>query len=83
MNEIVELHALDAAVDAFAAAMKLKLHRKLIKDHYQGWDDPNYVNSGEALKHLLAHANDANADMVDVGNFAMMIWHQKQVSGRP
>ena len=83
LEDIVELHKLDVAVDAFSAAMKMKLHRKLTQDRYQGWDAPEYVASGEAQENLLAHAKDINADMVDVANFAMMIWHQKQVIGRP
>lgn len=68
---------LDAAVDAFAAAMKSKLVAKA-QEGRKGWDDPH---AREAIyTAMLAHAAGvpmAAGQEVDVANFAMMLWRMR------
>lgn len=63
----------DAAVDRFAAQMKLKLARAREKG-YGGWDNPSRC-SGEHLAELLVgHLEKTNpGNFIDIANFAMML----------
>jgi hypothetical protein len=72
-NDTFELHTDDIAVEVFAAAMKSKLARK--RDEGRGgWDNPDVCTIGFLEKCLREHIQ--KGDMVDVANFAMMIWHR-------
>ena len=65
----------DEAVDQFAAAMKVKLAMK--REHGRGgWDHPTQCSQVKLLHMLKDHL--AKGDMVDIGNFAMMIWGRQQ-----
>ncbi len=66
-------HPDDIAVNAFAEAMraKLKLSRE-IKGR-GGWQNTDSVKLREMM---IEHIS--KGDMVDVANFAMMIWHNNQ-----
>lgn len=72
-----EITRLDAAVDAFAAAMKSRLVAKA-QEGRKGWDDPH---AREAIyTAMLAHAAGvpmAAGQEVDVANFAMMLWRMR------
>jgi hypothetical protein len=61
------------AVQRFAEAMKDKMHKKYLEGR-GGWDNPDQC-SIEYLQRLLREHID-KGDMVDVGNFAMMLWNR-------
>lgn len=66
-------HTDDLAVDRFAAAMKAKLAKK--RDEGRGgWDDPSRCSI--SYLQTLLHSHVYKGDMVDVGNFAMMLWNR-------
>lgn len=71
-----EQHPDDAAVDRFAVAMKAKLAEKRA-DGAGGWDDPEACHI-DYLAHLLKEQIHSRAalDLVDIGNFAMMIFNR-------
>jgi len=72
-----EIARLEAAVDAFAAAMKSKLAAKALEGR-TGWDDPRVRDS--IYTAMLAHAAGvpmAAGQEVDVANFAMMLWRMR------
>jgi hypothetical protein len=76
MNEAtppVGQHADDIAVDRFAAAMKTKLAKKRAEGR-GGWDNPAQCTV-DFLWSLLRH-HVLKGDPIDVGNFAMMLWHR-------
>ena len=62
------------AVNAFAQAMREKMARSHLKGR-SGWDDPKQCTYAY-LRVLLQSAVD-NGDMVDVANYAMMLWHRE------
>lgn len=66
-------HPDDAAVDAFAAALKEKLARSRAKGR-GGWADPSAVSVIELARQLMEHT--AKGDPIDVAAFAMML-HQR------
>lgn len=68
---LFQQHSDDAAVDRFSNAMKSKLARKRA-DGYGGWDDPDICTVQFLRDRLVEHTE--KADMIDVANFAMMIW---------
>lgn len=73
-----EKQKIDAAVDAFAAEMKERLHSKR-RQGFTGWDQ--LVPDIE--RRLLTNAAKAAIDhdkqsCVDAANLAMMIWHFEQ-----
>jgi len=79
-----ERKKLEAAVDAFAVAMKARLLSKL-KQGWSGWDDP-HQRAGIADR-LLKNASQARErgdekSLVDVANLAMMLWMWKRRAGR-
>ena len=71
-----EENALNALVDEFAKEMKRKLQEKRLEG-YHGWDDPEYKEELERL--LREHVNKEGAQMVDVANFAAMLWNMRGV----
>lgn len=66
-------HADDVAVDRFAAAMKAKLAEKRAEGR-GGWDDPEQCSTTYLATLLRSHVE--KGDPLDVGNFAMMLWHR-------
>lgn len=72
-------HPDDAAVDAFAAAMKTKLAQKRAEGR-GGWEDKAQCSQDRLSLMLRGHV--AKGDPVDVANFAMML-HQRgeRISG--
>ncbi len=66
-------HPDDLAVDAFAAAMKAKLAEKR-RQGYGGWNDPARCKVEMLAQCLADHL--VKGDMVDIGNFAMMLFHR-------
>jgi|GEM_PF-6613985 len=69
-------HPDDAAVDRFAAAMKVKLAASRAKGR-GGWDDPNVCCVEFLAQLLVEHLDKGNAGTFeDVANFAMML-HQR------
>jgi hypothetical protein len=73
-NSFAELHALNALVDKFAAAMKAKLLRAAIEKGRSGWDDPSWTPD-EIKAALLAHVE--KGDPIDVANFAAFWWNRQ------
>jgi hypothetical protein len=67
-----EAAALDALVDAFAAAMKAKLQRQRWRG-WRGWDDP--ANRNVIRARLAEHLMKPGDQWVDVANFAAMLWN--------
>ncbi|HEX8552150.1 MAG TPA: hypothetical protein VF681_11425 [Abditibacteriaceae bacterium] len=61
----------NAAIDAFAAALKYKMAASRAKGR-SGWNDP-LLCGDDLLRNLLA-ASVAKGDPIDVGNFAMMLF---------
>lgn len=61
----------DAAVDAFAAAMKRKMAASRAKGR-SGWQN---CDTGDLWAMLLGHVS--KGDPRDVANLAMMIWHNE------
>ena len=68
------MNELDEAVDAFAAAMKARLHSKA-KQGWSGWQHMGRKQLGERLLMNAAKGatKDARKSLVDVANLAMMI----------
>lgn len=66
---------IDAALDAFTAAMRAKLHAKRMEGYF-GWDDP--TNSSVIYDMMLDHANRGTGQEVDVANLAMMLWWHRE-----
>ena len=69
-------HIDNIGVDAFAKAMKKKLAEKR-KQGRGGWDDPKQCTVESLCMMLSDHIK--KADMVDIANFAMMIWYRNQM----
>jgi hypothetical protein len=74
------VHPDDIAVDKFAAAMKKKLAQKR-KEGRGGWDDPEQCSIDYLTQ--LFHEHVAKGDPVDIGNFAMMLWHRIEATDLP
>jgi hypothetical protein len=72
-------HPDDAAVDAFAAAMKDRMSLQRARGR-KGWDDPAACPI-ERLEAMLFD-NAFEGDFVDVGNLAMMIWTRRKLASR-
>lgn len=67
-----EVERLEAAVDAFAEAMKAKLRQKH-KEGYTGWDDPNSRPFIQAT--LRYRATTPVGEAVNIANCAMFLWN--------
>lgn len=74
---VTEQDKLFASTFRFALYMMEKLLIKAVIEGRKGWDDSEWIESGEAGKMLLDHAKKlADGDLsqaVDVANFAMFI----------
>lgn len=71
-----EAHPDDIAVDQFARAMKDKLRVAREQKGRGGWQQ---CSTPDLARMMFDHI--AKGDMVDVANFAMMLWHN--LDGRP
>ncbi|MCY1356892.1 hypothetical protein D9M69_433580 [compost metagenome] len=72
----LEAHPDDAAVDRFAAAMKVKLAAARAKGR-EGWDDPDRCSDEFLARELVQHLRKGNlGTFEDVANFSMML-HQR------
>lgn len=67
-------HPDEIAVDKFADAMKSKLAIKR-REGVNGWDDPREMTRHELYTRLIEQISKG-ADMIDLANYAMMIWHR-------
>lgn len=67
---IAEASAIDRAVDAFAEAMREKLHHRQ-RQGRAGWDRDDWAD--ECRMALAEHV--AKGDPVDVANYAMFLWN--------
>ncbi|HDZ8980333.1 TPA: zinc finger-like domain-containing protein [Aeromonas veronii] len=75
-GKLPEQHSDDAAVDRFAAAMKVKLAAARTKGR-GGWDDPAACSVEYLADLLVDHVGKGNCGTFeDVANFAMML-HQR------
>ncbi len=63
----------------FSSAMLEKLHDKR-REGRSGWNDPGRCSVRQLKKMLSEHLK--KGDMVDVANFAMMIWNRQQMEKR-
>lgn len=63
----------DVMVAALATAMKVKLARAREKGR-GGWEDASEISVSDLWRMMVEHAHKTNLDMVDVANFAGMIW---------
>ena len=71
-------HRDDEAVDAFAAAMKIKLAAARERGR-SGWDNTDEDGEGcsvDFLRRLLREHVD-KGDPIDVANIAMFLWHRR------
>lgn len=73
-----EYHSDDAAVDAFAWAMRDKMEESREKGR-SGWDSPFQCSPYRLAEMLIDHI--AKGDPVDVGNFAMMLFNRPDARG--
>lgn len=90
-NSFAEFRALDALVDAFAASLKLILHRKALAGRH-GWDDPKWPISeiqcqlGQHIHRAIQRAAEGDSrpnDLLDVAAFAMFWWNRNQPPTEP
>lgn len=73
-----ELADLNAAVDAFANAMKANLVAKA-KEGWAGWRTPAF--EGRIISRLISKSNLIEFDRkqaVDIANLSMMLWYQAE-----
>jgi len=68
-----EYRALNALVTNFSDAMFNKLEKKLIKDGYTGWDNPEWTVE-DIKKCLIEHIEKGNP--IDVANFCAF-WYNR------
>lgn len=76
----VDQHPDDAAIDAFAAAMKAKMKKQREKG-YSGWNDKEQCSTERLQSLLFSHIG--KGDPVDVANFAMMLFNGKERTALP
>ncbi len=74
-QQVGEVHPDDVAVDAFAAAMKLKMADARAKGR-GGWEDPAQCSAVDLTRLLRAHVE--KGDPRDVANFCMMLWNRQE-----
>lgn len=75
-KEVLDDRADDLGVDRLAAAMKAKLAIKRAEGYY-GWNNDCTMERLRGL--LLDHIG--KGDILDVANFAMMIWNREHPNG--
>ena len=69
-----ELETIDATIITFAEAMREKMHSKAIAG-VRGWNNPdNKIFLRNMLQEHLSKDTQTAKQMVDVANFAMMLW---------
>ena len=74
----MEEHEIDQlGVDRFRLAMLEKLAIKRLEGR-GGWHDPEQCAVSDLHAMLLDHVE--KGDMIDIANFAMMIWNREQSS---
>lgn len=75
-HEDPEWKALEALVDNFAEAMKVKLQQKM-REGRSGWDDPDWLLT-QVREQLRIHADFPTKpeDFVDIANFAAFAWNK-------
>ncbi len=66
----------DRGVINFGYAMACKLRSKR-NEGKRGWHDPHQCSIRRLRKMLREHIE--KGDMVDIGNFAMMVWNREQM----
>lgn len=72
-NVTAPIEALEILVDKFAAEIKEKLIRKLMRDNYSGWDNDDFTI--EKIKNaLIVHVE--KGDPVDIAAFAAFWWNK-------
>lgn len=69
-------------VTRFTSAMTRKLREKRLEGR-RGWNREDECSMEDLKEMLIDHIRDGDGDMVDVANFAMMIWNRKHPTGRP
>jgi hypothetical protein len=74
-QQVGEVHPDDVAVDAFAAAMKLKMADARAKGR-GGWEDPAQCSALDLCRLLRDHVE--KGDPRDVANFCMMLWNRQE-----
>lgn len=74
--EVEKPHFDDVAVDKFAQAMKAKLEQSRQKGRH-GWNSSEFCSTA-SLEVLLAE-QVAAGDPIDIANYAMMIFHRKNL----
>ena len=74
-QQVGEVHPDDVAVDAFAAAMKLKMADARAKGR-GGWEDPAQCSADDLSRLLRGHVE--KGDPRDVANFCMMLWSRQE-----
>ena len=70
-----EIEQLNAAVDAFAVEMKVRLREQANKG-YRGWNDPDHYDQIMAM--MQSHASAPAGQEVDTANLAMILWFLRQ-----
>jgi hypothetical protein len=84
-NAVYDKTKISKEIDQFAKAMKLRMFEKY-NEGWQGWDDPPSESMLLDFKERMltnacqashSHYSDNAIPMVDVANFAMMIWRMK------
>lgn len=75
-----EKFALALCTEAFALEMRAELFDK-VDEGYSGWAGQSDSLPGELMEKLKVHVD--KGDMVDVANFAMMIWNLQPIKGEP
>ena len=65
----------EAALACFVHAQQVKLYRKR-RQGYGGWDDETKCSVADLRRLLTEHIE--KGDMVDIANFAMMIWNRER-----
>jgi Zn finger protein HypA/HybF involved in hydrogenase expression len=74
-QQVGGVHPDDAAVDAFAAAMKAKMADARAKGR-GGWEDPAQCSALDLCRLLRDHVE--KGDPRDVANFCMMLWNRQE-----
>ena len=73
---VSEFEADEMGVDRFTVAMRRKLTKKR-KEGRGGWNNDCRI---ETLLAML-HEHAGKGDMVDIANFAMMVWNRENPNG--
>ncbi len=66
----------------FSSAMAGKLKKKRLEGR-GGWNREDVCSLQDLKAMLIDHLDEGEGDMVDVANFAMMIWNRQHPTGAP